>query len=222
LHCLIPAGVLTPAGEWSALNGDYLFPVRALSRRFRGCMVSALRAAYEEGELTRIENSGEIDEVLSELMGKEWVVFSKPCGGRSESVIDYLGRYTYRIAISNERIIAVDDTTVKFTCKQYRQDGRRKTMELPSEEFIRRLLMHVVPKGLMRVRHYGFLSNRTRREKIGLISAWLNQPKEPETKVQPDRMEGAYAEYVCRICKNGTMVPITPANDHGPPRHTMH
>ena len=88
LHCLIPAGVLTPAGEWSALNGDYLFPVKALSRRFRGCMVSALRAAYEEGELTRIKNSTEIDEILSELMSKEWVVFSKPCGGRSESVID--------------------------------------------------------------------------------------------------------------------------------------
>jgi len=220
-HCLIPGGVLTEGGQWSELKGDYLFAVRALSRKFRGAMVSALRQAYRQGLLSKIESAREVDTVLDELMGKEWVVYSKPCGDRSASVIDYLGRYTHRVAISNQRIVSVDANNVKFTYKEYQKDGSRKTMTLAAEEFIRRLMMHVVPKGLMRVRHYGFLSNRNRRQKTGLIREQISQATKATAQESTD-VSSAYADYRCRLCKKGLMTPIMPESEHGPPKTLMH
>jgi len=208
-HCLIPGGVLTEGGQWSELKGDYLFAVRALSRKFRGAMVSALRQAYRQGLLSKIESAREVDTVLDELMGKEWVVYSKPCGDRSASVIDYLGRYTHRVAISNQRIVSVDANNVKFTYKE------------AAEEFIRRLMMHVVPKGLMRVRHYGFLSNRNRRQKTGLIREQISQATKATAQESTD-VSSAYADYRCRLCKKGLMTPIMPESEHGPPKTLMH
>lgn len=218
LHCLVPGGALDHDGEWISGKGNYLFPVRALSRGFRGSMVSALRAAAESGQLDRVTVPGQIDEVLDQLMKKEWVVYSKPCEQRAERVVQYLGRYTHRIAISNERIEYADSQSVRFSVKQYRENGRRATMTLSAEEFVRRFLMHVLPKGLMRIRHYGLLSNRTRQDKIAHIRECL---KKPPVKNSGRPMTGKPApertlDYRCPRCRTGRLH-IRLSSEHGPP-----
>ena len=216
IHCLIPGGALN--GKWIAARGNYLFPVRALSRRLRGCMVSALREASRKGELHRIKAC--VDETLTALMDKEWVVYSKPCEGRSKQVVDYLSRYTHRIAISDTRIVSVEASKVEFTYKDYNDGEKRKTLCLSADEFIRRFLLHVLPKGLVRIRHYGLLSNRNRREKIALIRALLLDEEHSNKAPTSGTTESteAYAMYPCRRCKVGHLVPsISQCVDQGGP-----
>ena len=208
LHCLVPGGALGADGQWHAARSNYLFPVRALSRRFRGHIVAALRAAATAGELHRITRPGEIDSLLSALMAKEWVVYSKPCPGRAESVVDYLGRYSHRIAISDERIVAASATHVSFRCKDYANDGARRTLTLESDEFIRRYLLHVLPKGLMRVRHYGFLSNRCRQRRLGEIRSALKAPPIDSTTRSASadaRRNREDADQPCPKCRAGRL-----------------
>ena len=181
VHCLIPGGVLTGGGEWHRAKSHYLFPVRALSRRFRGRMVSSLRASANAGELRRVANSGEVDGVLNRLMQKEWVVYPRHCLNQTDTVVHYLARYTHRIAISNGRLLSMEGNRVSFRYKDYRDQGRLKSQWLEGKEFVRRFLMHILPKGFMRIRHFGYLSNRTRRQKLAVIRQCLLQPPQPET-----------------------------------------
>ena len=214
LHCLVPGGALGAEGRWHAASETYLFPVRALSRKFRGHVVAALRAAATAGALGRVTRPGEIDTVLDALMAKDWVVYSAPCPGRAETVVNYLGRYTHRIAISDERIVAASDTHVSFRCKDYRGGGARRTLTLESDEFIRRYLLHVLPKGLMRVRHYGFLSNRCRRKRLEEIRRALEPSAEGRAVrttadgsahgAAQEGREGAWT--ACPRCRAGTLV----------------
>lgn len=166
LHCLVPGGALTPEGVWRTSKSYYLFPVRALSRHFRGRLVSQLRASAQAGKLHRITRAGEIDAILNRLMAQDWVVYSKPCLEAGDRIIDYLARYTHRTAISNARILAVEQDQVVFRYKDTRDNHRWKVMRLAVEEFIRRFLLHVLPKGLMRIRHYGFLANACRTKQL--------------------------------------------------------
>ncbi|GMQ97404.1 MAG: IS91-like element ISSod25 family transposase [Gammaproteobacteria bacterium] len=178
LHCLIPGGALSEnQNQWHAAKSNYLFPVKALSRHFRGAMVSALRCAYRNGELHRL-CSDEIAPCLSQLMQKDWVVHSKAWLKKADTIVRYLGRYTHKIAISDARIKGIHESHVTFDYKDYR-DNKDKRMSLDGEEFIRRFLLHVLPEGLMRIRHYGFLSNRTRKQKIETIRACLQVPAQP-------------------------------------------
>jgi len=205
IHCLVPGGALNE--KWISARGNYLFPVRALSRRLRGAMISALKEATNQGQLHRITTN--VDETFDALMGKEWVVYSKPCEGRSKQVVDYLSRYTHRIAISDTRILSMSTNSVEFSYKDYRDDEKRKTLCLTADEFIRRFLLHVLPKGLVRIRHYGLLSNRSRREKIAHIRSLLlvednNEEKEErESAVSSDVL----VVYRCNHCKVGQLVP---------------
>ena len=128
-------------------------------------MVSALREAAISGKLNRVTRAGEVDKVLNQLMQKDWVVYSKPCINHTETIIKYLARYSHRIAISDQRLISVDKDCVRFRYRDYRKNQNR-TLTLSSEEFIRRFLMHVLPKGLMRLRHYGLLANRCRKSAL--------------------------------------------------------
>lgn len=169
LHCLVPGGALAENSSWHSARSEYLFPVRALSRCFRGKFVSALRAAAEQGLLNRVKRENEVNELLDALMKKDWVVFSKPCPNRSGQVIDYLGRYSHRIAISDQRIVSCENGQVRFHIKDYANNAVRTIMKLEAQEFIRRYLLHVLPKGLMRIRHYGFLANSCRRAKLATI-----------------------------------------------------
>jgi len=153
LYCLVPGGALSKERTRVPVKGSYLFPVKALSRRFRGQMVSRLRRAIQANEFAGID-PGEVSRIRDALMAEEWVVYAKPCLQYTESVIGYLARYTHRIAISNARILGLYDDQVSLSDRDYR-DGQHKTLTLDAPEFIRRFLLHVLPKWLMRVRHYG-------------------------------------------------------------------
>lgn len=178
LHCLVPGGALTPERTWRASKRDYLFPVRALSRRFRGRLVSQLRVCANAGQLSRINREDEIDKILDRLMTQDWVVYSKPCLKAGDRVIDYLARYTHRTAISNARILQLEQGEVAFRYKDYRDDNRWKEMKLGVEEFIRRFLLHVLPKGLVRIRHYGFLANACRTKRLPQIRQAIEEAQQ--------------------------------------------
>ncbi len=202
LHCLVPGGALDQDQHWHPAKSNYLFPVKALSRHYRGNFVSALRQCANRGELGRVTNKGEVDTVLNQLMQKDWVVYSKHCLKQTDSIIGYLARYTHRIAISNQRIIDINQNQVRFSYKDYRDD-QHKVMALYASEFIRRFLMHILPKGLMRIRHYGILANRCRKASIKIIRQILAAPA-------ADNQASTVSEsptYPCPKCRKGQLLP---------------
>jgi hypothetical protein len=215
LHCLIPGGALDDQQHWQAAKSSYLFPVKALSRHYRGNLVSALRQSHNDGQLSRVTNPGEVDEVLNTLMQKDWVVYSKAFLNRTDSIIGYLARYTHRIAISNQRLIDINQGQVRFDYKDYRDD-QNKVMTLHHHEFIRRFLLHILPSGLMRIRHYGILANRCRKASLKIIRKILATP--PPEKPKGDSNEAI--TYPCPKCKKGKLVPthkIAPVSIWGHP-----
>ncbi len=217
LHCLIPAGAWCKGdGKWHHSRSDYLFPVKALSRLYRAKMVSALRKAYEGGELEKITNEGEVSKILNKMMRVDWVVYTKACEGDPERVVNYLSRYTHKIAISETRIVDIGRESIHFRWKDYR-DGQQKIMKLPGVEFVRRFMQHVLPKGLMRVRHYGFLANAHRKKKLAAIRKALGVVSEPlvaEGKMQGDKSplqspeserKAATSVWFCCHCRSQRM-----------------
>ncbi len=184
LHCLIPGGALSEDGaSWHAARSTYLFPVKALSRCYRGAMVRLLRQAWKRKALSRIQQPGQVDEVLDQVMAKPWVVYARPTSHHTDSVLNYLSRYTYHIAISDHRLMGMDEASVSFRWKDYRCDGEKRVMRLGGVEFVRRWLLHVLPQGLMRIRHYGFLANCHRRRKLAQIRDCLAQPLASEASL---------------------------------------
>ncbi|MDZ7750224.1 MAG: IS91 family transposase [Gammaproteobacteria bacterium] len=223
LHCLVPGGALGGDGQWRAAKSTYLFPVKALSRHFRGRMVTRLRQAATQGDLHRVTRDGEVDAVLDALMAVDWVVYTKHCLDHTATVVDYLARYTHRIAITPARILAVDDERVTIRYKDYRDRDRHKTLSLEGEEFVRRFLMHVLPKGLMRIRHFGFLANRGRREKLARIREALAAPVPPETDDGTAHHDGV--DYACPQCRTGRLhviAQIAPGRSLWRPPDTQH
>ena len=203
LHCLVPGGALSGDGAaWHPAKSTYLFPVRALSRHFRGGFVSRLRQAYKDGRLPRIRDRAEVDRVLNALMASEWVVYSKPCLNRAETVVEYLGRYSHRIALADSRIQDFDGASAQLSYKDYRDGDRRKVMTLTGEELLRRFLLHVLPKGFMRVRHFGFLANRCRAQRLAQIRAALAAP--PPAAAQPEQAAPGDG-YPCPKCRTGRL-----------------
>ena len=201
LHCLVPGGALTNNQQWQAAKSNYLFPVKALSRHYRGNFVSALRRCANRGDLDRVTHKDEVDNVLNQLMQKDWVVYSKHCLNRTDSIIGYLARYTHRIAISNQRIVDINNDQVRFSYKDYRDD-QDKVMALQPGEFIRRFMLHVLPKGLMRIRHYGILANRCRQASLKTIRQILSTPV-------PDNQASPMSEsptYPCPKCHKGQLL----------------
>jgi len=205
LHCLVPGGVLADNGQWRGTEGNYLFPVKALSRHFRGRMVRLLRRAENRGELHRVTRPGEVDAVLDALMAKPWVVYTKHCLNHTAMVVQYLARYTHRIAITNDRLLKVDDTQVAFRITDYRDGNRHKTLSLDGETFVQRFLLHVLPKGLMRIRHYGFLANRCRRDKLARIRRALAAPPAAPSQESADTETPGYP---CPKCRRGRLLVI--------------
>ena len=207
LHCLVPGGALTHDGQWKAARSNYLFPVRALSRHFRGSMVSRLRALLDAGKLYHVTSPAEADKLLDGLMATDWVVFSRPCEASTRQVVNYLARYSHRTAISNHRIQAVDDESVCFRYKDYQDHDKAKVMVLAHAEFIRRFLLHVLPKGMMRIRHYGFLANCCRRKKLQQIREAIEVAvAQPTTEEQASRPSDQWLEEMpCPSCSLGRL-----------------
>jgi hypothetical protein len=209
LHCLIPGGALDEDGEgWHAARSTYLFPVKALSRCYRGHMVRLLRQAWNRQLLNRIHDPDQIDDTLDYVMKQPWVVFAKPTSQHTDQVLTYLSRYTYRIAISDHRMVSIDEQRVFFRWKDYRTGAQQQTMSLTGEEFIRRWLLHVLPHGLMRIRHYGFLANCHRRIKLAQIRNCLSRcaAMEPAESVEanPERQPSAPQVSYCPKCREAS------------------
>ncbi len=186
LHCVVPGRALTQDGaRWVAAPPGFLFPVRALAQVFRGKYLDALRRAFTTGKLVFAGSTAPLADPatfaawLQELRRPDWVVYAKRPFAGPTSVLEYLGRYTHRVAISNERLVRHADGVVQFRWKDYADGDRVKMMTLAAEEFIRRFLLHVVPGGFVRIRHFGFLANRTRRAKLARCRELLAQPPAP-------------------------------------------
>lgn len=207
LHCLVPGGALEEAGQWHASRGNYLFPVKALSRHYRGRMVALLREAAKAGQLALLTRPGEVNSVLDRLMASDWVVYTKHCLQHTDTVVRYLARYTHRSAIANGRILAIDDKGVRFRYQDYRQKGRHRCMSLDGEEFVRRLLLHVLPKGLMRIRHFGLLANRNRQAKLATVREALALATKEEAPVK-ETATTPLPGHPCPACKQGRLLVI--------------
>jgi hypothetical protein len=185
IHCVVTGGGLRPDHTgWVHSRQRFFLSVRVLSRLFRRLFLEALQKAFEEdrlsfhGNLTPLAQPPAFDALLTPLRRREWVVYAKPPFGGPQQVIEYLGRYTHRVAISNHRIKNVENGQVTFQYKQYRaEDGQQsREMTVSAEEFIRRFLLHTLPPGFQRIRHYGLLASRTKQANLALCRQFLNTP----------------------------------------------
>ena len=168
LHCIVTGGGLTETGAWKDGRAKFFIPVKVLSRKFRGKLLCFLRQQELQfyGGLEQLNEGGRFDALLQKMYGTEWVVYCKPPFGDARKVIEYLGRYTHRVAISNDRLIGIKDGLVTFRWRDYSDNNRQKTMTLPVEEFIRRFLMHVLPSGFRKIRHYGLFAPRDKISRL--------------------------------------------------------
>lgn len=187
LHCLVPGGGISPDGSrWVACRPGFFLPVRVLSRLFRGLFLHYLEQAFTAGRLNFFSTLQPLQERsaflrhLAPARRAEWVVYAKRPFAGPQQVLTYVGRYTHRIAISNSRLLAIDDGKVRFRWKDYRHGNHDGSMTLTADEFIRRFLIHVLPDGFHRIRYYGFLCNRQRESKLARCRELLGmQPVEP-------------------------------------------
>jgi Putative transposase len=182
VHCVVPAGGLTKDHSgWVAASPRFLLPVHVLSRVFRGKFAAQLKQLFDQdklqfhGSLVGLAQPHRFRRFLHQLFRQQWVVYAKPPFGGAEHVLHYLARYTHRVAISNHRLVAFQDDRVSFRWKDYAHGGKHKLMTLPADEFLRRFLLHVLPKGLVRIRHFG-LANRRRKATLALCRSLLGPP----------------------------------------------
>ena len=187
VHCVVPGGGLAPDGErWIACRKNFFLPVRVLSRVFRGKFLEHLRRAYDRGQLSfhgslaKYRSAAVFRRLITQAFGQEWVVYAKPPFGGPERVLKYLARYTYRVAISNQRLLSMEGDRVTFEWKDYAHGQVRKTMTLAAREFIRRFLLHVLPARFVRIRQYGFLANCQRQAKLEVCRRLLDVAHVPE------------------------------------------
>ncbi len=166
IHCIVPGGGVSPDGSrWISCRPGFFLPVRVLSRLFRRRFLEELRAAFDAhslkflGDIACLTEPAAFTRLLAKARRLDWVVYAKPPFGGPKQVLAYLGRYTHRVAIANSRLIGMEDDRVAFRWKDYRHGGRTKVMTLDAHEFIRRFLLHTLPDGFHRIRHYGFLAN---------------------------------------------------------------
>ena len=203
IHCVVPGGGLSPDhARWIASPSRFFLPVRVLSRVFRGKFVAGLQQAFHQNQLVfhgvcgPLANEKAFVAFLRTLFRQDWVVYAKAPFGGPEHVLQYLARYTHRVAISNHRLLWMDENQVTFRWKDYAHHSKRRAMTLTLEEFLRRFLQHVLPKGLPRIRYFGWLANRRRRELFPLCRTLLAAvPPEATSSVN-----GEPAVWKCPCC----------------------
>jgi hypothetical protein len=222
LHCVVPGGGLSPDGKrWIACKPDFFLPVRVLSRLFRRLFLESLQTAFDSGKLQffgslePLRAARAFARQIAQAKSAAWVVYSKRPFAGPHQVLDYVGRYTHRVAISNNRLVDIEDGRINFQWKDYRDDSQVKTMSLSADEFIRRFLIHVLPAGFQRIRYYGFLGNRYRQQKLSLCRRLLGMPipaqqingSSPATDHR-DRYEEltGHSLHQCPQCRQGQMV----------------
>jgi hypothetical protein len=228
LHCVVPAGGLSPDGEhWVAGRDHFFLPVGVLSRLFRGKFLHYLQEAFDQGQLgfhgalQKLAGTGAWKAWLRPLRSKDWVVYAKPPFGGPQQVLKYLARYTHRVALSNQRLLSLDGGRVTFRWKDYAQGKRQGTMSLDPVEFIRRFLLHTLPTGFVHIRYYGFLAHTQRKQKLALLRQLLGTRPTPPLSSPQRPSEGSPARgeddqpELCPLCKQGRLwwvetIPPTP------------
>jgi hypothetical protein len=219
IHCIVPGGGLSLDGRrWISSKKDFFIPVKVLSRKFRVKFLHYFKKAYNDGKIVfpgairALESRPAFETFLTSLYAQEWVVYCKPPFKRPEDVIDYMGRYTHRVAISNDRIIDIQSDQVTFKYRDRANKGAIKYMTLDAFEFIRRFLLHVLPDGFMKVRHYGLLSNRNRKTKLELCKALLGVQFQEDDNGKKETWEDLLLRLtgidprVCPTCGKGRLV----------------
>jgi Putative transposase/Transposase zinc-binding domain len=217
VHMIVPGGGFNAAGCWkpSKHRGTFLFPVKAMSKVFKHKFMEGLLKWLPTTTETISKN------VRETLYSKDWVVYAKRPFGGPKQVIEYLGRYTHKVAISNHRIKSIENGKVRFGYKDYADNSQQKDMTLDATEFLRRFCLHLLPKGFRKMRHYGFLSNRNAAT-LGMQQMQMGIIPPPKQKVKKEWKEVAKEKLhcdvdVCPCCKTGRMVTILAFEAHGPP-----
>jgi hypothetical protein len=220
LHCVVPGGGLSSDGRrWVSCRPGFFLPVNVLARLFRRLFLATLAQAFENGKLSFHGTSASLAQpltfhrLLASLRAREWWVYAKPPFGGPEQVLAYLGRYTHRVAISNHRLLALKDGNVTFSWKDYARGHQQRPMTLKTDEFIRRFLLHVLPRGFQRIRQFGFLANRRRRRQLALCRTLLDATASPTISNQPlpHDYQSLYQTVTgkslkqCPACHTGTM-----------------
>jgi hypothetical protein len=211
VHCVVPAGGLSPDEQrWiSPRTKDFLLPVKPLGYLFRGKFLAYLREAFAEGrlgfygQLRELAHPARFEELIAPVEDKEWVVYAKPPFGGPEQVLRYLARYTHRVAISNGRLLGLEEGHVRFRWRDSQHDNQIKEASVDAVEFIRRFLLHVLPSGFVKIRHFGFLSNRNRQAMVQRCRALL--PASPPGPAVIERHKP-----VCPVCGIGHLHVIEP------------
>jgi hypothetical protein len=227
VHCIVPGGGLSTDGKrWIACRPGFFLPVRVLSRLYRRLFLDKLRAAHRAGrlrffnELALLAATTAFDAHIAPLRRTEWIVYAKRPFAGPEQVLAYLSRYTHRIAISNRRLVALDDSHVSFSWRDYAHGSAKKVMRLDAHEFLRRFLLHVLPDGFQRIRHFGFLANGHRRLKLAAIRSLLAVSAPPPSTAttvddEPTARDPGEPRVPCPCCGGAmTFVEVLP----GPPR----
>ena len=232
LHCIVPGGGLDPQGQWKPCKPGFFLPVRVLSRLFRRLFLQQLITLHPQlkfyGKLAYLADEKAFRSYLDPALKTEWVVYAKQPFSGPNAVLEYLSRYTHRVAISNSRIKQYDQQTVTFKWKDYRAKGHRrfKTMQLTTDEFIRRFLLHILPSGFHRIRHFGLFANHQRKVNLQLIRQRLDEDKptqqirqtcEPTQRTQQPIKPPA---FVCRSCGTALVIMATLNREYvprGPP-----
>jgi hypothetical protein len=222
LHCVVAGGGLSGDGScWIACRPTFFLPVRVLARLFRRLFLASLEKAFRAnklifyGRLQPLRDRRAFHRHLAPARQAEWCVYAKPPFAGPEQVLAYVARYTHRVAICNNRLLGIEEGKVRFRWKDYRNGNRRKIMTLAADEFIRRFLLHVLPKGFQRIRYYGFLANRNRAQKLARCRQLLTmpQPETPDDQAARDYRD-QYEELTgtslkeCPACQHGRMVTI--------------
>ena len=202
IHCIVPGGGIDTNGNWknTRSNGKFLFPVKAMSSVYRARFVSGLRKFAKEEDIKLSK------ELTDKLFNKQWVVYAKRLFAGVKSVIEYLGRYTHRVAISNHRIIDISTERVKFSMKNYKKGGRKEVCDLSAGEFLRRFCLHILPKKFLKIRHYGILSNRNKKKSLEIARKSLNV--DAPARKNTDWKTILFQKYgintdICPKCKKG-------------------
>ena len=183
IHCVVLAGGLTKQQQWRMSSKKFFLPVKVLARKFRGKFLHYLKQYYRNNQIafygsqTDLQHQAQFRKLLHQCYAKQWYTYTKRTFSGPLAVVRYLGRYTHRIAIANSRIIAMDENTVTISVRNQEQGNRPATLTMSGVEFIRRFLMHVLPRGFVKIRHYGLLANRNKQTKLGLIRKITHSPE---------------------------------------------
>jgi hypothetical protein len=201
LHCLIPAGVLSfKKDKWVPARESFLFRIQSLSKAFKKCYLQKLQTAYQNQELIfpgnteKYQSQQEFETLVQSISKLQWIAYAKRPFAGPQQVLEYLGRYTHRVAISNNRIVSIDNGQVSFTYRDRERNSEIRTMPLNAHEFIRRFLLHVLPMGFVKIRYFGFLSHKNKKQAIALIRKLID----PDAQL-PEKIKETIFEMMLRL-----------------------